>query len=373
MRARAASSSARSAGLTYALGAAVVRPARRALLAAAIILTRQPVLVFGVRAYVDIPYLVLVLGALLVETRRPRAGLPVLVLLGLAGLLRPEAWLFAAAYVGWLAARPRRARGPRRARRAAGVGRRRAGALGAHRPRRHRRPAALADRHARERRDARARHRARRRAADRARGGSGRSCASRCCSARRSAGCSRWPSCARARALPAVAGRARAGRVLRAGRRRAADPRPLPAAPGRRCWRSSAAPARSAGCGSRRDHPWRRRWLAAGVGRRCSRSSRSRPRRSSGSPPAPGDRASSAGSRTTCTRSPRRGAIAPACGPVAVPNHRPVPLLALWLDRPPREIVSAQLARPRSGLLRRPRLPARSSATSRSTPTTRGG
>jgi hypothetical protein len=70
--------------------------------AAAIILTRVPVLDFGSRVYVDIPYLVLVLGALLVETRRPRAGAPVLWLLAIAGLLRPEAWLLSAAYLGWL-------------------------------------------------------------------------------------------------------------------------------------------------------------------------------------------------------------------------------------------------------------------------------
>jgi hypothetical protein len=38
------------------------------------------------------------------------------------------------------------------------------------------------------------------------------------------------------------------------------------------------------------------------------------------------------------------------CPPVAVPNHRPVPLLALWLALPPRAIVSAQLERPRAGL-----------------------
>ena len=65
-------------------------------------LTRRPVLDFGARAYVDVPYLALVLGALLVETRRPRAGAPVLVLLGVAGLIRPEAWLFSAAYLVWL-------------------------------------------------------------------------------------------------------------------------------------------------------------------------------------------------------------------------------------------------------------------------------
>ncbi|MGI8728947.1 MAG: hypothetical protein ACR2LK_02970 [Solirubrobacteraceae bacterium] len=72
------------------------------LLAAAIVLTRVPVLDFGARAYVDIPYLVLIMGALLVETRRPRAGGPVLGLLALAGLLRPEAWLFSAVYIAWL-------------------------------------------------------------------------------------------------------------------------------------------------------------------------------------------------------------------------------------------------------------------------------
>ncbi|GAC1491053.1 MAG: hypothetical protein NVS1B9_12390 [Solirubrobacteraceae bacterium] len=72
------------------------------ILAAAIVLTRQPVLDFGARAYVDIPYLVLVLSALLLETRRPRAGLPVLALLAVAGLLRPEAWLLSGAYWLWL-------------------------------------------------------------------------------------------------------------------------------------------------------------------------------------------------------------------------------------------------------------------------------
>src|SRR3954469_3126061 len=85
--------------VVFQLGAAWFNP-WAGLLAAAIVLTRRPVLDFGARAYVDIPYLVLVLGALLVETRRARAGAPVLLLLGIAGLLRPEAWLFAAAY--WL-------------------------------------------------------------------------------------------------------------------------------------------------------------------------------------------------------------------------------------------------------------------------------
>jgi hypothetical protein len=68
--------------------------------AALIVLTRAPYLSNGLRAYIDLPYIALVLGALLIETKRPRAGWPVLALLALAGLLRPEAWLFAGAY--WL-------------------------------------------------------------------------------------------------------------------------------------------------------------------------------------------------------------------------------------------------------------------------------
>jgi hypothetical protein len=88
--------------LTYRLGAEWFnRPV--GLLAAAIVLTRVPMLDFGVRAYVDIPYIALVLAALLVETKRPRAGWPVLAVLAVAGLLRPEAWVFSAAYLLYLA------------------------------------------------------------------------------------------------------------------------------------------------------------------------------------------------------------------------------------------------------------------------------
>ena len=70
--------------------------------AALIVLTRAPYLSNGLRAYVDLPYIALCLGALLIETKRPRAGWPVLALLALAGLLRPEAWLFSLAYLGYL-------------------------------------------------------------------------------------------------------------------------------------------------------------------------------------------------------------------------------------------------------------------------------
>ncbi|MEX0972152.1 MAG: hypothetical protein WDZ46_02690 [Solirubrobacterales bacterium] len=71
--------------------------------AALIVLTRAPFLSNGLRAYIDLPYIVLVLAALAIETKRPRAGWPVLLLLALAGLLRPEAWLFSFAYLGYLA------------------------------------------------------------------------------------------------------------------------------------------------------------------------------------------------------------------------------------------------------------------------------
>lgn len=88
----------------YRLGAEWFnRPA--GALAALVFLTRVPVLSYGVRAYVDLPYLLLVLCALLVESHHRRArggpaGAPVLALLALAGLLRPEAWAFSALY--WL-------------------------------------------------------------------------------------------------------------------------------------------------------------------------------------------------------------------------------------------------------------------------------
>lgn len=74
-----------------------------AVVAALLLLTREPVLSYGLRVYLDLPYLALLLGALAIELERPRAGTRVLVLLLLAGLLRPEAWLLSLAYLAWLA------------------------------------------------------------------------------------------------------------------------------------------------------------------------------------------------------------------------------------------------------------------------------
>ena len=95
----------------FLLGARVLRLAAGAL-AAFVVATRDPFLSQGVRAYVDIPFLALVVAAAVLEVRRPRRGLPVLVLLGLAGLLRPEAWLLGGAYWLYVGPRPAAAGGP---------------------------------------------------------------------------------------------------------------------------------------------------------------------------------------------------------------------------------------------------------------------
>ena len=106
-------------GALLALGALAVAAALAAahlagwpagVVAAALVLTREPVLSFGVRAYVDIPYAALVLGALAVALRRPDAHRAVVALLTLAGLLRPEAWLFSAAFLVLVARRVDRRR-----------------------------------------------------------------------------------------------------------------------------------------------------------------------------------------------------------------------------------------------------------------------
>lgn len=73
------------------------------LLAAAILMTRVPILNFGIRGYVDLPAIAFIVWAAVLEARRSRRGAPVLVLLALAGLLRPEAWLYAGVYWVWWA------------------------------------------------------------------------------------------------------------------------------------------------------------------------------------------------------------------------------------------------------------------------------
>lgn len=331
--------------VTYALGSQWFGPAA-GVLAAVIILTRQPVLSFGIRAYVDVPYLVLVLAALLVEARRPRAGLPVLGLLALAGLLRPEAWLFSAVYVVWMLV-DASFRADRRGVLAVVA----AAALA---------PViwSLADlavtgdllysltgtRENAEVLD-------------------------------RKTGLSNVPLTVPRRLGEILREPVLVGAALGGGLALALIPRraALPAAAGvlsilAFCVLAAAglpilgrylllpATLLAIFCGAgafgwlalARDDPWRRRWLGAGVVVGLALIAFT---------PRQIERIDSLRSAIAVQRAivsdlhglADSGAIREACGPVAVPNHRPVPLLALRLDRPAAEIVSAQLTRPRAG------------------------
>jgi hypothetical protein len=68
-------------------------------------------LLYAARAYVDIPFLAAVFWAAVLEAERPRRGWPVMALLTMAGLLRPEAWILAGGYWLWLVVAGRRAGG----------------------------------------------------------------------------------------------------------------------------------------------------------------------------------------------------------------------------------------------------------------------
>jgi hypothetical protein len=85
--------------LTYRLGAELFHPWVGAV-AALVVLTRPAMERDALIGYQDMPFAVLVIGAVLLEARRPRRGVAVLALLALAGLLRPEAWVLAGLY--WL-------------------------------------------------------------------------------------------------------------------------------------------------------------------------------------------------------------------------------------------------------------------------------
>lgn len=74
--------------------------------AALVVVTRLEIPHTGLQAYVDLPYLALLLAAVATESKRRRAGWPVLAWLAAAGLIRPEAWLFSLLYVAYLAADP---------------------------------------------------------------------------------------------------------------------------------------------------------------------------------------------------------------------------------------------------------------------------
>ena len=123
------------------------------LAAGALLCTRFDFPLLALRAYIDIPYLAIVVWAAALEAQRPGAACRSSALLATAGLLRPEAWVLAGVY--WLWCLPAWTGAQRRARRRA----RRARARGVvrRRPRRDREPRVLADPHERAGRGARPR------------------------------------------------------------------------------------------------------------------------------------------------------------------------------------------------------------------------
>jgi hypothetical protein len=85
--------------LTYRLGAELFGR-WVGVVAALVVVSRPAIMRDALIGYQDVPFAALVIGAVLLEAQRSRRGVPVLMLLALAGLLRPEAWILAGLY--WL-------------------------------------------------------------------------------------------------------------------------------------------------------------------------------------------------------------------------------------------------------------------------------
>ena len=66
------------------------------------VVTRAPIVELAHGGGADVPALALVAWAGALALARPRRDTGVLVLLALAGLLRPEAWLLSLAYAAWV-------------------------------------------------------------------------------------------------------------------------------------------------------------------------------------------------------------------------------------------------------------------------------
>lgn len=84
----------------YRLGRVAFTPGVGAV-AALLVLSRLDYPFLAARGYIDVPYLALLAWAAALEAQRPRRGGAVWLLLALAGLLRPEAWVLAAGYWVW--------------------------------------------------------------------------------------------------------------------------------------------------------------------------------------------------------------------------------------------------------------------------------
>ena len=87
---------------SYALGRALFGR-WPAVLGALLVGSSFAFLLYAVRAFVDVPFLALVVWAAALEARTPRRGVLPMALLAAAGLLRPEAWVLAGLYWLWCA------------------------------------------------------------------------------------------------------------------------------------------------------------------------------------------------------------------------------------------------------------------------------
>lgn len=94
-----------SAGLltwtTWLVGARLFGTAA-GIVAAVLVFSRDVVVDNTARAFLDVPFAALVMGAIAMELRTPRRGAPVIAVLGVAGLIRPEAWFLAGLYWLWM-------------------------------------------------------------------------------------------------------------------------------------------------------------------------------------------------------------------------------------------------------------------------------
>ena len=87
--------------LTYRLGAELFNP-WVGVVAALVVLTRPVLERDALLGYQDAAFALLIVGAVLLEAQRRRRGVPVLALLAVAGLIRPEAWVLGGLYWLWL-------------------------------------------------------------------------------------------------------------------------------------------------------------------------------------------------------------------------------------------------------------------------------
>jgi len=87
--------------LVFRLGSQLFSPWVGAI-TALVVLTRPAIERDALLAYQDIPFEALIVGAVLLEAQRPKRGAPVLIVLAVAGLLRPEAWVLSGLYVLYL-------------------------------------------------------------------------------------------------------------------------------------------------------------------------------------------------------------------------------------------------------------------------------